>query len=112
MVMDGVKHMEEAQQMKMVEVTDYNCAHTICANNKCNGKSGYCHANKNTAVGTYDENNIADFIVKMYYRYNQISDNTWTNTHFDSCMSYTPNFSGGHISYRRIDQKVYAVCKK
>ena len=108
----SANHFCQAQGMKMVQISDYDCAHTICASKSCNGKHGYCHANKNVAVGTHDATNIADSMVKMYNAYDKMTALSWTDRHFNNCMSYSVIFSSGNVSYRRIDQTHHAVCMK
>lgn len=108
----SANHFCQAQGMKMVKISDYGCAHTICASNSCNGKNGYCHADKKVGVGTQDATNVADSMVKMYNAYDKMTALSWTDTHFNNCMSYSVSFSAGNVSYRRIDQKIHAVCMK
>ena len=92
----------------LVDISDYKCAHSICAKG-CDGIKGYCHANTSTALNTADSSNVSDNSQAMKEAFG--GSYGWTNTDYNSCISYGIYFGGiANFNYRN-NGAGHAVCK-
>ena len=105
----------QALGKKLVDISDYGCAHTICASG-CDGKWGYCHTDPSISV-TSSSAPISPNIVEMKEAYGSYND-TWTNTDYNTCNVYTVDIDIGYVNYTlgflvNFSRKYnsYAVCK-
>ena len=103
-------HFCQALGKTMVDVSDYGCAHTICASG-CSATNGYCHETTATSVGTPDTNNRAKRVEEMALAYGGYLG--WTNTDYNSCRIYRMDFpSGGtHTGNDRLHLDYHPICK-
>lgn len=104
----GAKNFCQALGKTLINVSDYDCAHSICPKG-CNGLTGYCHADTSTPLGTNDSSNISAKFLAMKMAFG--SSYVWTNTDYNSCISYGAYF-GGQINFNyRNNGAGHAVCK-
>ena len=104
----SAKNFCQALGTTLVSVSDYGCAHSICSKG-CDAIKGYCHADTSTPVGSVDSSNISVISQVMKAAYG--GSYGWTNTDYNSCISYGL-YLGGIVNFNyRTNNAGIAVCK-
>lgn len=68
----AVQNFCQAVKKTGIEVTDFNCAHSICKSD-CSAKSGYCHADTSVAVSTKNASNVSAVTKQLKQAYGSTS---------------------------------------
>ncbi len=104
----GAKNFCQALKKTLVEVNDFECAHSICRSG-CTAKSGYCHEDTSISVSTKSSTNISPVMQELKKAFS--STYGWTNSSYTSCNPYFVYFFEGYIYTNGPNRTHPAICK-
>ena len=104
----SAKNFCQALGKTMVELSDYECAHSFCPSG-CDATEGYCHADTSTDVSVSNSSNLSVNLIAMIRSYGYV--HTWTNTDYNTCRAYFVNTHITNVYAHGKGNKYYAVCK-
>ena len=81
----SAKYFCEALGKTLVELSDYECAHTFCPSG-CDAVDGYCRSTKSHSVSYTPTINRSAIVEAMFNAYH--GHYSWTNTDYNSCKAY------------------------
>ena len=104
------KNFCQALGKTLVDVSDFECAHSICQSG-CVAKYGYCQADTSGIVYRYSSSNISAKVEAMYDAYGR-DYGSWTNTDYNSSgIAYFVSFNNGHVNGNPLNKTIFATCK-
>ena len=105
----SAKNFCQALGQRLVDVTDYECAHAICPDDNCDNEWGFCHADTSNTVIGGTPSNISAKIAAMKEAYG--SYYCWVDMDYNSCRPYFTNFNQGLVTFGYRNNRYYAVCE-
>ncbi len=105
----SAKNFCQALGQRLVDVTDYECAHAICPDDNCDNAWGFCHADTSHSVVGGNTTNISAKIAAMKEAYG--SYYCWVDMDYNSCRPYFTNFNQGLVTFGYRNNRYYAVCE-